>query len=123
MKNENRVGWLWPFFSGKEALGFAIFEGLGISVGGNGAGFSCSFGNFAIGVDVGVACIGGDEFSCNFSVVPPPALPAVPAAGMMIFALAFCGSSAAIFAIFACSGDLLRFFSGRGGIATLISCT
>lgn len=118
VKNENRV--CWPFLCGKEVLGFA---GFAISAGGVGASFSCNFGNFAIGASVGVAFAGGDGFSCNFSVVPPLVFPAFSATGVMMFVLAFCGSSAAIFVVFACSGVMLRFFGGGGRIAELIFCT
>lgn len=100
VKNENRV--CWPFFCGKEVFSFA---GFAISVG---AGFSCNFGSLAIGASVGAVFAGDDGVSCNLSVVPPLVFPAT---GVM-FVLAFCGSSAVIFIIFACSGDLLRFFGG-----------
>lgn len=115
VKNENRVD--WPFWCGKEVLSFA---GFAINAGGVVSGFSCNFGNFAIGASVAFA--GGDGFSCNLSVVPPLVFPALPATGVMIFVLAFCGSSAAIFVVLACSGVLLRFFGG-GRIAVRIFCT
>lgn len=118
VKNENRV--CWPFLVGKEVLSLVGFT---ISVGGVRAGFSCNFGNFAIGASVWVAFAGGDGFSCNLSVVPPLVSPAFSTTGMMIFVLAFCGPSAAIFGLFACSGVLLRFFGGGGRIAALIFCT
>lgn len=115
VKNENRV--CWPFLCGKEVLGFA---GFAISAGGVVSDFSCNFGNFAIGASVAFA--GGDGFSCNLSAAPPLVFPAFPATGVMMFVLAFCGPSAAVFVVFACSGVLLRFFGG-GRIAARIFCT
>lgn len=102
VKNENRV--CWPFLCGKEVLSFA----------GVVSDFSCNFGNFAIGASVAFA--GGDGFSCNLSAVPPLVFPAFPATGVMMFVLAFCGPSAAVFVVFACSGVLLRFFGGGARI-------